>query len=85
MPRSTRAMTFSLPPEMADSVNEVLKQQKTVIQSIGATRTKRVGLTTCCVPGETRVEGMGNWETSGNTSSMSCPRSAGMQRPNAKS
>lgn len=27
MPRTTRTITFSLPPEMADRVNEVIKQQ----------------------------------------------------------
>ena len=27
MPRSTKTITFSLPPEMADRVDEVLKQQ----------------------------------------------------------
>ena len=27
MPRTTRTITFSLPPDMADRVNEVMKQQ----------------------------------------------------------
>lgn len=27
MPRTTKTITFSLPPEMADRVNEVIKQQ----------------------------------------------------------
>ncbi len=27
MPRTTKTITFSLPPEMADRVNEVMKQQ----------------------------------------------------------
>ena len=28
MPRTTRTITFSLPPEMADRVDEVMKQQR---------------------------------------------------------